>query len=195
MKTAILLGSIRPGRRTERFAKWVLKTASESEGIEAEIIDLKDYQMPFFDEAISPRFNPDRKPNETAKKFLDKLKEAESLIVVTPEYDHSIPGVLMNALDYVDWQLDKKPVAIVSHGTVGGARAAVHLREIISEIRAVSIPTAVAYPSNLGEAISEEGVLSDEAKAMPYGPQTAVTTMLDELKWYSDALSVARSKS
>ena len=144
LKLQVIMGSTRPGRITERMAKWAAAEAEKVDNTEVEIVDLADYDMPMFNEAISPRYNPNRTPEPVVQKFLDKLAEADGYVIVTPEYNHSIPGVLKNAFDYLTLELAKKPVAIMSHGTVGGARAAEHLKGIISEAQAVSVPQAVA---------------------------------------------------
>lgn len=192
MKLAIIVGTTREGRQTIRQAKWVLKTAQLEEGVDAEIVDLADYPLPFFAESVSPRYNPNREIDPIAQKWLNKLEEFDAYIFVTPEYNHSIPAVLKNAFDYIDWQINRKPAAIVSHGTVGGARAAMHLKEIISEGKAVPIQNFVAL-AGMSEVIDDNGNLAEEATANPYGPQGALSVLLNELKWYSHALSAARN--
>lgn len=192
-KIAVIVGTNREGRQTIKQAKWVFNTAKEQLDAEVELVDLKDYPMPIFTEAISPRYNPDRHPDPIAQKWMDKLEEFDAYIFVTPEYNHSMPGVLKNSFDYLTWQLKRKPAAIVSHGTVGGARAAMHLKEVISEGQAVPIPNFVAF-AHMSESIDDDGKLSEEVKANPYGPQAALEALLSELTWYSDALSAARAK-
>lgn len=194
MKLQIIIGSTRPNRMTERLAKWVANEAKNLEDTTVDLVDLADYNIPFFDEAISPRYNPNRQINAEAGKWVDKLSEGDAYIFVTPEYNHSIPGVLKNALDYITTELDKKPATVVSHGGVGGARAIIHLKEILSESQAAIIPKAVAF-AGAGQSLTEEGVLDEAVKANPYGPQGAITSMLAEIKWYSDALSAARNKN
>ena len=193
MKLAIVVGSTRQGRQTLKQAKWVLKTASAMDGVEAELVDLKDYPMPFMEEAISPRYNPNREVDPAVQPWLDKIGDFEAYVFVTPEYNHSIPGVLKNAFDYLTWELQHKPVAIVSHGTVGGARAAMHLKEIVSEGQAVPMSKFVAF-HGVSEAIDEDGNLDATIAANPYGPAGALAAVLAELVWYSDALSAARAK-
>jgi NAD(P)H-dependent FMN reductase len=192
MKLGIIVGSTRQNRQTIKQARWVAVTARLLEGVEVEVLDLADYPMPFFAEPISPRFNPNRDIDPIAQKWLDKLAEQDAYVVVTPEYNHSIPGVLKNALDYVDFQLNRKPSAIVSHGAVGGARAAMHLKEILSEGKTVPIPNFVAMSQRIGDVIDEEGNLAEPLKSASYGPQTTLEAMLAELKWYSDALETPR---
>lgn len=192
MKLAVVIGSTRSGRQTPKQANWVAKTAQTLDGVEVDLIDLKDFDLPFFDEPISPRYNPDRQIDPTVKPWLDRLNAADAYVFVTPEYNHSVSGVLKNALDFVTWEMNRKPSAIVSHGTVGGARAAMHLKEILSESKTAPIPNGVAV-AGISELIDEEGNLAEAAQANPYGPQAALDAMLAELKWYSDALATARS--
>ena len=191
MKLAIVVGTTREGRQTVKQAQWVANTAKQYEDIEAEIVDLHNYPMPFFDEPVSPRYNQDRKVDPRVQKWLDKISQFDAYVFVTPEYNHSIPAVLKNAFDYLTWELNRKPAAIVSHGTVGGARAAMHLKEIISEGKAVPISNFVAL-AGMSELIDEKGNLAEEAKQNPYGPQGTLESLLEELLWYSNALAAAR---
>jgi NAD(P)H-dependent FMN reductase len=193
MKLAVIAGATRPGRQTIKQARWVVNSAEERENIEVELIDLKDYPLPFFNEPISPRFNPDRKIDPAVKNWLKKIVDFDAYIFVTPEYNHSIPGELKNAFDFITWELNRKPVAIVSHGTVGGARAAMHLKEVVSEGRAVPIPNFVAQ-AGMSEQIDDEGNLAEAVKGNPYGPQASLEALLDELEWYSNALETARER-
>ena len=194
MKLAVVIGSTRPNRQTIKQAKWVASSAKQDDDLEVEMIDLADYPMPLFDEPMSPRFNPDRQINPIAQKWLSKIEEFDAYIFVTPEYNHSIPAVLKNAFDYITWEIKRKPATVVSHGTVGGARATMHLKEIISESRAIAIPSAVAM-AGMSEAIDEEGKLSQAALDNPHGPQFALNNALEELKWYAQALKQAREQS
>jgi len=196
MKVAVVIGAIREGRKTPQQAKWVLKTLESMDDVQAEVVDLKDYPMPLFNEPASPRYNPNRQVDPAAQKWLDKLAEFEAYVFVTPEYNHSVPGALKNAIDYVDWQLARKPAAVVTHGSAGGARAEVALKEILSESRMVPMSTVPGVAIfGMSEKIDEEGNLDEAEKANPYGPQAALETLLNELKWYSDALTTARNTS
>lgn len=192
MKLQVVLGSTRPGRVSERIAKWVVAEANAMEGVQAEVVDLKDYPLPFLDEAVSPRYNPDRKPNDVAKRFLDKLAEADAFVLVTPEYNRSYSAVLKNAIDYVDFQMEQKPVALVAHGTTGGAQAVAHLRGVLPGVHAMTVPSATYLTGRVADFMDEQGVLSEGAKANPYGPAFALKQTLTSTKWYSDALAVAR---
>lgn len=195
MKVQIIVGSTRPGRATLSLAKWVAAEAATIEGNVVEIVDLMDFPMSFLDEAVSPRYNPNRQPAPEVKAWLDKIDEGEAYVFVTPEYNHSIPGVLKNAIDYMTYEMKQKPAAIVSHGGVGGARAATHLKEILSEAAATIIPSGVQFVGYIaqGGLIDENGVLDETIKANPYGPQGAVTGMLKDLDWHAKALKAARA--
>ncbi|HYH36387.1 MAG TPA: NAD(P)H-dependent oxidoreductase, partial [Candidatus Saccharimonadales bacterium] len=99
MKLGIIIGTTRQNRQTLKQAKWVFKGAEQMKDVEQELVDLKDYPMPFFDEPISPRYNPDREIDPAAVPWLKKLESFDAYVFVTAEYNHSIPGVLKNALD------------------------------------------------------------------------------------------------
>jgi len=195
MKLGIIIGTTRQGRVSAREAKWVLKAANKMEDVEAEVVDLRDYPMPFFDEPISPRYNQDREIDPAAVPWLKKLKSFDAYVFVTAEYNHSIPGVLKNALDYVTWEIQRKPAAIVSHGAAGGARAQIMLKVILSESKAVPIPLPSALAvAGMSEKIDESGALTETGKANEYF-QKGLEDTLDELQWYSDALAKARVAS
>jgi NAD(P)H-dependent FMN reductase len=190
MKLQVIIGTTRPNRVTDRVAKWVANEAGQLPETEVELVDLADYPMPFLDEPMSPRFNQERKINPAVGKWVNKLAEADAYVFVTPEYNHSISGVLKNALEFV-----RKPATVVAHGTVGGARATMHLKEILSESRAAIVPIQVALTGRASENFDEESNLNESLKANPYGPETALKNMLADLKWYSDALEAARDQS
>lgn len=193
MKVQIIIGSTRPGRTTARLAEWIFNEAKTLEGVEAELVDLADYDLPFMNEPKSPRYNPQRDLDEATKRWIAKIAEGDAYIFVTSEYNHSIPGVLKNAIDYLTWEMVKKPATVASHGTVGGARAAMHLKEILSESRAAITPTQLAI-SQMSEKINEQGVLAEELSRLEFGPLTQLKNMLAELTWYGQALAAARAK-
>jgi len=195
MKVQIIIGSTRPNRVTDRVAKWVAAEARNLPQTDVEVLDLADYPMPFLDEPISPQFNPNRKPGPVVGKWLSKLAEADAFVLVTPEYNRSYSAVLKNALDYIDYQFAKKPVALVAHGVTGGAQAVAHLRGVMPGLLAITVPRATFLVGRAGEHLDEDDNLNEEMKANPHGPQAALKVMLEDLKWYSDALAAARSSS
>jgi len=189
-KIAVIVGATRDGRVTDKLAKWVAEEVSSR--ADTEVVDLVEYPMPFFDEAISPRYNPKRKPSNEVKKWLDKVAEFDGYVLVTPEYNRATSAVLKNALDFLDYQMDQKPVTIVGHGSTGGAQAVANLRMALPGVGAVSLPKALFFTDRVGEAIDEAGVLKEELRDNPYGPQANLKAAVDELVWYADALKAAK---
>lgn len=194
-KIAVIVGSIRQERVTHKLATWVAEQARTNEGMDVELVDLRDYPMPLFDEAISPRFNPDRAPVPQIKKWLDKIAGFDGYIVVTAEYNRNMTSVLKNAIDYLDYQMERKPVALVAHGTSGGGQAIATLRMALPGVGAVTVPQALFFTDQVGEAIDEDGILSADLEAKPYGPKANLHSILSSLKWYADALKAAAPES
>jgi NAD(P)H-dependent FMN reductase len=190
-RIAVVVGATREGRVTDKLAKWVAVELAKQ--AEPEVLDLRDYVMPFFDEAISPRYNPDRTPVLEVKKWLDKVAEFDGYVLVTPEYNRAVPGVLKNALDFLDYQMEQKPVALVGHGSTGGAQAIANLRMALPGVGAVTIPQALFFTDRVGEAIDDAGMLNAELEAAPYGHQANLKTLVESLRWYADALKAARN--
>ena len=134
-KIGIITGSTRPERKSIDIAEWFQKKAGWFEPFKAEyiIIDLKDYPLPFFGEEDT---------HKAIEPFEQAIRDCDGFIFITPEYNHSVPGVLKNALDfaYKDW--NRKPAGIVSYGYgSSGARAAEHLRNILGALGIVDIKT------------------------------------------------------
>lgn len=192
MKLQVIIGSTRPGRVSPRIAAWVAVAAKDLPETTVEILDLADFNLPFLDEPISPQYNPNRQPNLQAQKWLDKLAEADAYVLVTPEYNRSYSPVLKNALDYIDFQIAKKPVALVAHGSTGGAQAVAHLRGVLPGLKTFTTPTATFIVGRASELMDDSGQLNADVAANPVGPQANLKNTLEELKWYSDALSAAR---
>lgn len=189
-KIAIIVGSTREGRVSDKLAKWV--AAEVGKVAEAEVLDLRDFPMPFIDEAISPRYNPGRTPSPEVKKWLDTVAAFDGYVLVTPEYNRSTSAVLKNAIDVLDFQFEGKPVALVAHGSTGGAQAVANLRMALPGVGAVTVPQALFFLNRVSEAIDEDGVLSAELQDDQYGPQATLKTQAESLLWYTEALKAAR---
>lgn len=188
-KIAIVVGSTRQGRETDKLAKWV--AAHLKEVAETELLDLRDYPMPFLDEATSPRYNPDRHPHPVTQKWLDKMTSFDGFVFVTPEYNRSISGVLKNAIDVIGHEINDKPVALVAHGTAGGGQAVANLRSALPGVGAITIPEALYFSDRLADSISSDGELAQEISRRPYGPQAQLEKQMKSLLWYAVALKTA----
>jgi NAD(P)H-dependent FMN reductase len=189
-KIAVVVGSTRQGRQTDKLAKWAAQEIGKLANVET--LDLRDYPMPFLDEAISPRYNPERQPDKQTKKWLDKIAEFDGYAFVTPEYNRSTSAVLKNAIDVLDYQLEKKPVALIGHGSSGGAQAIGNLRMALPGVGAVTVPQALFFTDRVGDAIDEDGVLAADLEAQPYGHQANLKTQAETLVWYAEALKAAK---
>jgi NAD(P)H-dependent FMN reductase len=192
MKIAVIVGSVREGRVSDRLAKWVRDELTGK--AEVETLDLKEYPLPFMDEAISPRYNPARQPKPEVKKWLDKVAEFDGYVIVTPEYNRTTSGVLKNAIDYLAFEMENKPVALVGHGSSGGAQAIASLRMALPGVGAITIPQALFFTDRVGEAIDEAGMLKEELQDNPHGPQSNLKTQMETLLWYAEALKTARTR-
>lgn len=190
-KIAVIVGSTRQGRQTDKLAKWVAKDLDGK--AEADVVDLRDYPIPFLDEAISPRYNPKRKPDAETKKWLDKVAGYDGYVVVTPEYNRSTSAVLKNAIDVLAYEMQDKPVAIVAHGTSGGGQAVANLRMALPAVGAVTIPDALFFSDKLADVISDDGELKKEVAERPHGPQVQLEGQVAKLLWYTDALAAAKN--
>jgi NAD(P)H-dependent FMN reductase len=190
-KIAVIIGATREGRISDRLAKWVAEEAAKV--ADTETLDLRDYPMPFYEEAISARYNPERKPVPAIAKWLNKLTEFDGFVIVTPEYNRSMPAILKNAIDVVAHEINDKPVALVGHGSSGGAQAIATLRMALPGIGAVTLPQALFFTDRVGDAIDEEGALKTELADNPYGPQANLKTQMETLVKYADALRAVQN--
>jgi NAD(P)H-dependent FMN reductase len=190
-KIAVIIGSTRDGRMTDKLANWVATATAQKADVE--VLDLRDYPMPYINEQISPRYNPERQPEPAVKKWLDKVAQFDGYVMVTPEYNRATSAVLKNAIDVLAFEVESKPVALVGHGSSGGAQAVANLRMALPGVGAVTVPQALFFTDRVGEAIDDEGMLSAELQDNPYGPQAALTSQIDSLVWYAEALSAKRN--
>lgn len=187
-KIAVIIGSTRQGRVSDKLATWVATKAAASADVE--VLDLRDYPLPFFDEQIPPRYNPNRQSTPEVHAWLDKVAEFDGYVIVTPEYNRAPSGVLKNALDTLGNEMVDKPIAIVAHGSTGGAQAVASLRVTLPGNGAVTVPNALFFTDQVGEAIDENGVLSAELEA---GHGNNLTGLIASLVAYSDALQAVRA--
>jgi NAD(P)H-dependent FMN reductase len=186
-RIGIVLSTTREGRLADRIGAWLRDLALKRSDAAFELVDLRDYQMPLFDEKMSPLWAPIQNP--IAQKFTQKMATLDGYLFVTAEYNHSISGVLKNALDYLGTETHRKPASFVGYGSVGGARAVEHLRLILAELQVASLKQAL----HIGR--TEMLGLLREGKALTDYPWLAEATapLFDELVWWSNALKTARA--
>jgi len=189
-KIKIILGSTREGRAGDKVAKWVNDyMQQQSKDMDVELLDLRDFPLPFLSEAQTPS---QRKigeyPNEAVAKWGKKILEADGFVVVTPEYNHSFPAVLKNAFDYVYHEWNRKAITFVSYGgSTGGGRSVEQLRQIAVELQMVPVRYAV-HIVNYWDLANDKGELNFDAYI------GGLKTTVEQLLWWTNALKTAREQ-
>lgn len=128
---AVVLGSVRPGRAGEQVVRWIEEQSLQVEGVNPIFIDLRDYDLPLFAEEMPPSMQAPTLPE--AVRLRANIEAVDAVVFVTPEYNHSIPGVLKNAIDYLPpATLKDKATALIGYSYSGGVNPRAHLREVLS---------------------------------------------------------------
>jgi NAD(P)H-dependent FMN reductase len=191
-KVLVIVGSTRPGRAADLVLPWLIARARAHDGFDTEVADLRDWPLPIFAEhagTIGDLSDPTYS-EPIVRAWNKKVKQADAFIVVTPEYNHSIPGGLKNAIDsvWLSFGFRNKPVAAVGYsGSIGGGvRAIEHLAHVFVEVEAVPLRNTVVIPF-VRTAFGDNGE--------PVNPETDIRlrVMLEDLAWWSSALEQARA--
>jgi NAD(P)H-dependent FMN reductase len=187
---SVIVGSTREGRFSEKPAGWILQHLKKREGVDARLLDLRDYPMPFFDQAAPPAM-PGRPPytNEVVQRWTAAIAQSDGFVFVTPEYNFGPPAVLKNAIDWVYPEWNRKAAAFVSFGGAGGARSIQQLRDTASALQLALISASVNIPVATLWAHFQGGDV-DAGLAELTAP---AKTMIDDLLWWTAALKAARA--
>jgi len=183
-RIGIIMSTTRPGRFADIPTQWLFNIAKERKDADFEIVDLRDYPMPFFEEKMPLHNAPAQNP--VALRWGKKIAGLDGYIFVTAEYNHSIPAVLKNAIDYLHSEIRRKPATFLGYGGTGAARAIGHLGEML-----LAAPLKLTVHIGMTEMI---GMLR-EGKSMadyPYLDDYA-RRMLDEIVWWADTLKEGRA--
>jgi NAD(P)H-dependent FMN reductase len=192
-KLQIIVGSTRPTRAADRVVPWLVERASEHGAFDVELLDLRDWQLPFFQEHMGTigDFADPTYSEPVVKAWNTKVAEGDAYLIVTAEYNHSVPGQLKNAIDsvFVSWALRNKPVAFVGYsgGIAAGTRAVEHLALIAIEAEAVPLRNTVLIPF-VADAFGDDGRPTNRAT------EIALSITLDDLAWWSTVLTRARAE-
>lgn len=186
MKLMIITGSARKSGVGDRVGAWVQAAAKQQAGLDVELVSVADLNLPLFDEEFSPKYkhySGKDYANAAGKAWAERVGAADAFVFVTPEYNHSVPAALKNALDWVGSEWSGKPVGLVGYSIVpfGGVRAVEHLRQIVAEL---GLHAAIQYVliGDVANVISEEGVAASEATTQ------ALDGVLSEVAKLSTAL-------
>ena len=142
-RLGVILGTVRPNRVGASVAQWVADKANAVEGVEAEVIDIASFSLPLFAEPMPPAMSAPRDP--AGAKFNETVSSYDALIFVSPEYNHSIPGALKNAIDFLEPKaLANKGVGFVGYSFSGAVRQVEHLRQILANFEAAMVAQQVS---------------------------------------------------
>ena len=184
LKIGIITGSTRPGRVNLQVAEWVKHIADKRSDISFEIVDIADYQLPIYDEAIPAAYG--QYAHEHTKKWAAKIGSLDGFIFVTPEYNHSFSPALKNAIDFIYGEWNNKAAGFVSYGSGGGIRAVEQLRQIMSEIQIADVRAQVFM-----------SLFSDFENFSVFKPdprhEASLETVLDQVISWSKALKSVRA--
>ncbi|MEV0699103.1 NAD(P)H-dependent oxidoreductase [Saccharopolyspora sp. NPDC050389] len=180
LSLAVIIGTNREGRFGPIVGDWFTEQAREFGGLDVDVIDLAEIDLPtVIDFGVEPA--------PEVVELAGRLAAADAYVVVTPEYNHSFPAVLKNAIDLYREEWQAKPVGFVSYGGMGGGlRAVEQLRLVFAELHATTVRDTVSF-HNAWERFDETGAPIDESC------NSAAKDMLDQLTWWARALHAARA--
>ncbi|MBF6190826.1 NAD(P)H-dependent oxidoreductase [Nocardia implantans] len=188
LKLAVIIGSVREGRFGPVVARWFSEQARRHGSFEVDVIDLADARIPLELPAVPPALDPDLQRPEEMADLTRRLSAADAFVIVTPDYNRSIPASLKAVIDWHYTQWDAKAIGFVGYsGASGGLLAIEHLRQIFNELNAHTVRNYVSFPRYY-LLFDEDGRLRE-----PEEPAAAATAMLDQLHWWATALAAARS--
>lgn len=177
LKVGIILGSTREGRVSPQVGEWVKKIGDSRGDATYEIIDIADFKLPLLGEAGGN--------TSGVGEWSSKVKSCDGFVFIVSEYNHSISGALKNALDYLRYEWNNKAAGIVSYGSVGGARAAEHLRGICGELLIADVRV---HPALSLFTDFENGTIFKPKEVQAQ----SVNDMLDQVIAWSSALKTIR---
>ncbi|MCX4096978.1 NADPH-dependent FMN reductase [Nocardia sp. alder85J] len=188
LRLVVIIASVRDGRFGPNVARWIAGQAERHGGFTVEVVDLADITLPHALPAVSPLMNPNPDRPGTLPELTRALDDADAMVIVTPEINHSYPSSLKTAIDWHFAQWSRKAIGFVGYsGHSGGLIAIEHLRAVFSELDAHTVRNYVSFARYFQLFDMTTGELLD-----PNGPDAAAATMLDQLHWWASALATAR---
>ena len=190
-KIAVIIGSTRATRFADKPAQWMLKQAQARDDMTVELVDLRDYNLPLFNEMASNAWMPSQDPAAIA--WQTKLAEFDGFIFVVAEYNRSVTGALKNAMDQAAKEWARKPMGAIAYGSMGASSALQHLRIIAVELQMVPVRGAVHIGGADLFAIHPMGgnmngtVEQIEERLLP-----AAKGLLDDVVWWAKATLAAK---
>ncbi|MGY3519997.1 NADPH-dependent FMN reductase [Micromonospora sp. PTRAS2] len=185
IRIGVVVGSTRPGRKAEAVAAWVRDIAAQRGDATAELVDLADHALPHLNTPLPPSMAPSGDP--AVRRWAARIAAFDAYVFVTPEYNHSVPGVLKDAIDYLYREWRNKAAGLVSYGVHGGTRAAEHLRLVLSQVEVADVRSQVSL------SLVTDFVDFTEFRPAP-AQAKAVGEMLDQVIAWAGALRVLRGR-
>jgi NAD(P)H-dependent FMN reductase len=184
-KLYVIVASTRDGRQGRAVADWAFEQVLQHDRFDAELVDLKEVNLPLFNEPRHPRLRQYEHAHTQA--WSARIEKGDAFVIVTPEYNYGSPPSLLNAFDYLVHEWAYKPVGFVSYGGLAaGTRSVQMTKQVLSALKMVPIPEGVAIP--LFTKQIEDGVFrANDAQ------QKAAATLLAELLRWTEALKVLRA--
>jgi NAD(P)H-dependent FMN reductase len=181
----VILGSVRRDRQGIKAARYIIDKL-KARGDEPVLVDPCEKQLPLLDRMYKEYPKGEAPP--VMDELADLFRRADGFVIVSAEYNQSVPPALKNLLDHFLEEYFWRPSAILSYsaGRFGGVRAAVALRTILSEMGMPSVPTVLSIPT-IGDALNEDGS-SNEAWI-----DKSADRFLQEFEWYAKALKAQRA--
>ncbi len=188
MKIKVILSSTRQGRAGEKFAQWVMDELTKRTDAEYELLDLRDYQFPYYDDELPASMLQIPYELEVRRKWSEKIAGADGFIIITPEYNHGYPAVLKSALDAIYQEWNNKPVSFISYGGAAhGSRSVEQLRLVAIELQMAPIREAV----HVG-IFEKDPVFHESGEIADQGFTKKLHNMVGQLLWWASALKSAR---
>lgn len=193
LKLQVVVGSTRPTRAADHVVPWVLDRAERHEAFEVELLDLRDWPLPIFQEHLGTLgdFVDPPYSDPIVKAWNKKIAEADAYLMITAEYNHSVPAVLKNAIDsvFVSFAFRNKPAAFVGYsvGVAAGSRAVEHLAQIAVETELHPLKHSVLIPK-------VTAAFNDRHDPIDPDTEIALEIVLDDLAWWASVLQRARAE-
>ena len=191
LKIALIIGSTRPNRFADHPANWLVAGAAARGDFELEVLDLRDQNLPLFEEPMPPGFTGGVYSNPHAEAWRHKIGGYDGYIATVAEYNHGPTAALKNAFDsaYLEWI--RKPIGFVGYGGSGGIRAIEHVRGVAIELQMAPIKHEVNIGLDPYLGVVMQGKALDDYDFLV----KARTGLFDNLVWWGEALKAARDKA
>ncbi len=191
-KIALIIGSTRAARFADKPAQWMLKQAQARDDMTVELVDLRDFNLPMFDEMASSAWMPSQNPAAVAWQTM--IDGFDGYIFVVAEYNRSITGALKNALDQAGKEWARKPMGAIAYGSMGASSALQHLRVMAVELQMVPVRNAVHIGgADLFKIHPMGGNMNGTVEEIEASLLPAAKTLLDDIVWWAKATMAAKA--